>query len=168
LPVLELDSTVAIAAINTFDANGLLSRRTGGVSGTSVFYTFDHQGNVCQRFDRTANLLTTDQYSAFGSLLLHPTNDVFGFGGQWGYYTDAETGLLLLTNRYYDPASGRFLNRDPLSYAGRINLYGHVGGNPVNFADPLELVSGATVVIVGGGACCPERADWCGHGRGAR
>lgn len=28
--------------------------------------------------------------------------DPVGFGGQWGYYTDAETGLVCLTHRHYD------------------------------------------------------------------
>ena len=27
-----------------------------------------------------------------------------GFGGQYGYYTDAETVLVLLTHRCYDPS----------------------------------------------------------------
>ncbi len=44
--------------------------------------------------------------------------DPFGFGGQWGGYTDAETGLTLLTHRFYDPATGRFLTRDPMGYGG--------------------------------------------------
>ena len=48
---------------------------------------------------------------------------MFGYGAQWGYYTDVETGLLLLTNRYYDPGTGRFLNRDPIGSAGGLNLY---------------------------------------------
>lgn len=39
----------------------------------------------------------------------------FEFGGQFGYYTDVETGLLCLTHRYYDPGTGRFINRDPIA-----------------------------------------------------
>jgi len=59
-----------------------------------------------------------------------------GFGGQFGYYTDVETGLLCLTHRYYDPGTGKFVNRDPIGYAGGENLYGFAGGNPVNESDP--------------------------------
>ena len=35
-------------------------------------------------------------------------HDPLGFGGQSGYYTDTETGLLCLTHRYYDPGMGKF------------------------------------------------------------
>jgi len=59
-----------------------------------------------------------------------------GFGGQHGYYTDPETGLSLLTHRYYDAGAGRFVTRDPIGYRGGINLYGFAGNNPVNRMDP--------------------------------
>src|SRR5438552_5227173 len=97
-------------AINTFVPNGLLPRRTGGVNGTSVFYTFDPQGSVAQRFDRTGTLLSSDEYDAWGALLgttQTGTRDAFGYGAQWGYSADPEfNGLILLTNRYYDPGTG--------------------------------------------------------------
>ena len=44
-----------------------------------------------------------------------------------------------MTNRYYDPGTGRFLTRDPIGYGGGINLYGFVGNNPVTGADPEGL-----------------------------
>ncbi|MCA1568613.1 MAG: RHS repeat-associated core domain-containing protein [Acidobacteria bacterium] len=65
--------------------------------------------------------------------------DPFGYKARWGYYTDTETGLLLLTHRYYDPGTGRFLTRDPIGYAGGINIYAYTSNNPVNGADPLGL-----------------------------
>jgi RHS repeat-associated protein len=147
-PVIEMDATGTPTAINTFGPNGLLSRRTGGVNGTSVFYTFDPQGSVSQRFDRTGTLLSSDEYDAWGALLGSTqtgARDVFGYGAQSGYYTDSETGLALLTNRYYDPGTGRFLTRDPIGYAGGINLYGYVGNNPAVFSDP----SGDNPVLLG-------------------
>jgi RHS repeat-associated protein len=152
-PVVEFNSTgTVLKAANTFGPNGLLSRN---VSGTSTFYTFDPQGSVAQRFDRTGNLLSSDEYHAFGVLKRQTPSqvgDVFGYGAQWGYQTDNETGLLLLTNRYYDPWTGRFLNRDPLSYAGGANLYGYAGNNPSSYADPLGLITARQVVGLGGAA----------------
>jgi RHS repeat-associated protein len=64
------------------------------------------------------------------------TDPFIGLGAQAGYYTDSETGLQLLGHRYYDASQGRFLNRDPLCYAGGMNLYGYCQNNPVMRADP--------------------------------
>jgi RHS repeat-associated protein len=135
-PVVEEDSTgTVLKAANTFGANGLLSRN---VSGTSTFYSFDPQGNVCQRFNSAGTVLSTDMYDAYGAVQRTPsgTTDVFGFGAQAGYYTDPETGLLLLTNRYYDPGTGRFLTWDPIGAAGGANFYRFVGNNPATYSDP--------------------------------
>ena len=52
-----------------------------------------------------------------------------------------ETGLLCLTHRYYDPGTGKFLNRDPIGYQGGANLYGFCEGNPVNKSDPSGLAT---------------------------
>lgn len=49
------------------------------------------------------------------------------------------TGLLYRRNRYYDPASGRFTQEDPIGIAGGLNLYGFASGDPVNFSDPFGL-----------------------------
>jgi len=119
-----------------FGANGLVSRNTPA-SGT-VWYAFDERGNVAQRVGGNGALLSTDLYDAFGKKRSGAA-DVFGFGGQAGYYTDVETGLILCTNRHYDPQQGRFLTRDPLGYGGGINLYSYTANNPINWMDPDGL-----------------------------
>ena len=53
-------------------------------------------------------------------------------------YTDAETGFVYLRARYYDPATGQFISRDPL-VALTGSAYGYVYGNPLNLTDPLGL-----------------------------
>jgi len=49
------------------------------------------------------------------------------------------TGLLFKRNRYFDPASGRFTQADPIGLGGGLNLYGFANGDPVNFSDPFGL-----------------------------
>jgi RHS repeat-associated protein len=49
------------------------------------------------------------------------------------------SGQLYRRNRYYDPATGRFTQEDPIGLAGGMNVYGFAGGDPVNFADPFGL-----------------------------
>jgi RHS repeat-associated protein len=63
----------------------------------------------------------------------------FQYAGSWGYRRDGDLGLDLLHHRWYDPAVGRFLTRDPIRWAGGLNLYGYCGADPVNGVDPLGL-----------------------------
>jgi len=49
------------------------------------------------------------------------------------------SGQMYRRNRYYDPASGRFTQEDPIGLAGGLNLYGFANGDPVNFSDPFGL-----------------------------
>jgi RHS repeat-associated protein len=49
------------------------------------------------------------------------------------------SGLMYMRNRYYDPATGRFTQQDPIGLAGGLNLYGFANGDPVNFTDPFGL-----------------------------
>ena len=134
--ICELDSSGAVTAVNTIGATGLLSRHTA--SG-STFYTFDTQGNVVQRLAANQSVISTDVYDAFGGPLSGSSSDPFGFGGQYGYYSDHETGLQLLSYRYYSPAAGRFLTRDPKGYPGGLNLYAYADNDTPNATDPAGL-----------------------------
>ncbi|MBL8066728.1 MAG: RHS repeat-associated core domain-containing protein, partial [Chthonomonadaceae bacterium] len=67
------------------------------------------------------------------------TVDTYGWNARWGYYYDSETGLYLCQQRYYDSNQGRWLNRDPIGYAGGVNVYGYCGSGPVGRVDPSGL-----------------------------
>ncbi|HSU13608.1 RHS repeat-associated core domain-containing protein [Longimicrobium sp.] len=49
------------------------------------------------------------------------------------------SGQMYMRNRYYDPASGRFTQEDPIGLAGGLNAYGFAAGDPVSYGDPYGL-----------------------------
>ena len=58
-----------------------------------------------------------------------------------GYYYDTELGMYFLQSRYYDPAIGRFINADDVSYIGvdetllSYNLFAYCKNNPIKRFD---------------------------------
>ena len=62
-----------------------------------------------------------------------------------------ETGLVYYRARYYDPAVGRFVSRDPIGLQGGINQYAYVGNNPVNLTDPLGLQAQSPLILAQSG-----------------
>jgi RHS repeat-associated protein len=64
--------------------------------------------------------------------------------GYTGHYVYQASGSALAPYRAYDAEIGRWLSRDPIEEAGGINLYAYVGGNPVNWIDPLGLCFGGS------------------------
>ena len=49
------------------------------------------------------------------------------------------SGQFYRRNRYFDPATGRFTQEDPIGLAGGLNLYAFGGGDPVTYGDPYRL-----------------------------
>jgi RHS repeat-associated protein len=161
-------------ASNTFGPLGLVLRHVASGNGHG-FFAYDPSGNTVQQISSTGSVLETDLYDAYGNLLSGTASqtDPYGFGAQWGYFTDYTTGVTLAGHRYYDPAAGRWLNRDPIGYDGGLNLYGYVGDDPENAVDPsghfIWIVAGAVVGAVIGGAVAYHNGDnvWVGAGEGA-
>jgi RHS repeat-associated protein len=101
---------------------------------------YDGNGNVTSLRDDAGNLSCEYTYGPFGETLTACgsdaalANNAFKFSTK---YVDAESGLLYYGYRYYNPGTGRWLNRDPIEEAGGTNLLGFVGNDPGNYFDPL-------------------------------
>jgi len=111
-------------------------------SGVQTYYDADGLGSTGDLTNSAATKTDSYTYDAFGTST-HTSGtsaNAFQFTGQ---QTDADSGLQYLRARYYDPATGRFLGRDPL--AGQLdkpvtlNRYPYVLNNPTTLVDPLGL-----------------------------
>ncbi|MGH8437404.1 MAG: RHS repeat-associated core domain-containing protein, partial [Pseudomonas sp.] len=50
-----------------------------------------------------------------------------------------QTGLSHFRNRHYSAEHGRFLQEDPIGFAGGLNLYAYAGNDPASYTDPFGL-----------------------------
>ncbi len=73
-------------------------------------------------------------------------DDVDGDGNKLAYnlrfpgqYYDQETNLHYNYFRDYDPATGRYVQSDPIGLAGGLNTYVYVGSNPLLYVDRFGL-----------------------------
>ena len=54
-----------------------------------------------------------------------------------GHEQDAQSGLVYMNARYYDPTTGTFISQDPTGFsAGDSNLYRYTGNSPTDRTDP--------------------------------
>jgi len=141
LAVQERDSSNAVTGEYVWGIN-----KGGGIGGLlglrqdsqEYRYLYDGKGNVTALIDNLLAVVASYRYDAFGRLLSKSGSLDQPFMFSTKRY-DQQTGLSYYGYRFYNPAIGRWLNRDPLEEAGGINLYGFVQNNPVNFVDPWGL-----------------------------
>ena len=58
-----------------------------------------------------------------------------------GQYADKETNLHYNMERDYWPEGGRYIQSDPIGLGGGLNLYAYANNDPLQFADPLGLLT---------------------------
>ena len=104
------------------------------------FYHADGLGSIVALTDKKQKTVESYEYDSFGNLKdeTKVTQPFTYTGREW----DKEIGLYYYRARYYNPMVGRFISKDPISFAGGdVNLYGYVQNNPGNRTDPSGLAS---------------------------
>jgi RHS repeat-associated protein len=97
------------------------------------YYHADHLGTTRLLTDSWGNKLDADVYTAFGERVagaMTQAYDRYGYAGAWGYQAHADFPFLHVGHRYYDPSTGRFLQRDPIGIAGGRNVYAYARNDP--------------------------------------
>ncbi len=150
------DLTQPYYEVLTESTNGKVTSYTYGLErlaayteSTKTAYLYDGRGSVAQTIQTNNGSLadavrTSKAYSAYGELL---TEKVSGYGFNGEYY-DAATSMLNLRARQYEPAQGRFSQRDSLkgwvTSPRSLNAYLYCQNDAINFFD----ASGAAMVAV--------------------
>ena len=109
------------------------------------YFHNDHLGTPQALSDAAGRVVWKAEYEPFGKAVVDEDPDGDGqivtnnlrFPGQ---YYDAETGLHYNYHRDYDPATGRFLQPDPIGLMGGMNPYRYAAANPISFTDPEGLL----------------------------
>jgi RHS repeat-associated protein len=142
--------------IGEYDAAGnLISRYVPGQGLDDVTVSYDAYGNRTWLLsdERQSVVALTDGSGSATSINTYDEYGVPGSGnaGRFQYTGQMwlpDAGIYHYRARAYAPQIGRFLQTDPMGYGAGANLYAYVGGDPVNFSDPLGL---CTVTKLGWG-----------------
>ena len=123
---------------------------------TTSFWTLgDHQDSVRDIVSGTGatlgQVVEHRQYDSFGKIVRRTTGPQAGaaatpgVGVEFGYAgrpLEERTGLSDNRARWYEPATGRFLNEDPSGFkGGDANLFRYVGNDPLDKVDPSGLTA---------------------------
>lgn len=131
------------------------------------FHHADSLGSTIAVTDSTGAVEQTMDYDVFGRM-----RSMTGSNGTTTYtFTGEEndaTALVYLRARYYDPAVGRFLSRDPYPADAldtqTLNGYVYVKNNPTNYVDPSGEIPDPTDAAV---LLCGPAAPACFFGKEA-
>ena len=107
--LMEKDDSGTILSVYTYGNDFVKMRR----DSTDSYYLYAGLGSVRQVTDSAKDVTDSYIYEAFGALVASTgsTENTRKFTGE-DY--DATSSLLYLRARYYDPAVGRFISRDPI------------------------------------------------------
>ena len=114
-----------------------------GVTNTNDSVLRDPLNSTVAVTDSSQALEDQYTYDPYGN-----TSDSGGSSGN-PFHTGRENdgnGLYYMRGRYYAPAIGRFISRDPAGFAGGFNLYEYAGDSPTNFTDPTGLQADVPVI----------------------
>lgn len=110
-----------------------------------LYFETDHLNTPRAAMDETGKVVWRWESDAFGSTA--PNEDADGDGVKvtvnlrlGGYqYADVESGLYYNWHRYYNPATGQFIQSDLIGLEGGINTYAYAENDPISNMDPDGL-----------------------------
>ena len=126
------------------------------VQGASLYcYGVDFNKNVSEVFDAQGTIAAAYDYSPYGAVT---GTGSLGQPVQWsGEMHDEEPALAYYNYRFYNPADGRWINRDPIAEQAGWNLYAFVG-NSLNIEIDLLGTAWSSLQTEAGAALAARQA----------
>jgi RHS repeat-associated protein len=120
---------------------------TGQPNAGKYYYHANDIFSVSALTDSAGNVVERYKYDPYGKVTILAADGTTvrassAYNNPWtftGRRLDAESGLMYYRFRFYDTSLGRFISRDPIGYAGGIDLYAYVSNRPAMWPDPLGL-----------------------------
>ena len=120
---------------------GMMYRNSTMGEGVFEYYIFakNLQGDITAVYDEYGGIIVEYTYDAWGNVSEYvydtTSNCQYNSFRYRGYFYDEDTELYYLNSRYYDPATGRFLNADIYVSTGQglggYNMYAYCRNEPV-------------------------------------
>ena len=121
--------------------------------GQKYFYHQDSIGNTRFLTGASGAVVQSYVYDSYGNIVAQ-TGSLISPYTYTGREFDAESGLYYYRARYYDARIGRFIQEDPVGFAGGQNFYAYVANNPINYVDPegqwVQILIGAGASVATG------------------
>jgi RHS repeat-associated protein len=114
------------------------------IKGGARYYAHqDGLGSTIALTDETGQVKRGFLYDDWGTTTSSSDGASFGNSdrSRWkgALWMGPETELYYMRNRWYEPATGRFISEDPVGLKGGLNPSLFAGGDPVNGLDPTGL-----------------------------
>lgn len=101
---------------------------------------YDQAGSLLAIADDIGKVIHVEETDCFGRRLSDTPSPLLATLNFAGGLRDTDTGLIHFLFRDYDPATGFFIQPDPLGLrGGDVDVYGYCLDDPVNLVDPLGL-----------------------------
>ena len=128
-------NNVSAQLVRDGNIGGILSRTT---AEGATFYDYDGNGNVTLLTDTNGQDVGHYRYDAYGNTL--EVSGSRAAENPWRFSTkELHGGWYNFGYRFYAPDIGRWINRDPITEDGGVNLYGFVENNPIRKTDAYGL-----------------------------
>ncbi len=133
----ETDASNNLISFYVYDGAGLVAKISS--QNQYYFYHYDGLGSTIAITDNNGQVANTYCYSPEGLVGAQETiPNPFQYVGRYGVMAEGN-GLYCMRARYYDPETGRFINKDPIEYLGDSNPFAYTGNNLINYIDPEGL-----------------------------